>query len=128
MNADGSGQHRLTHPPKGTEDITADWSPDGSRIAFARAPSRGAHSIWVVRADGTGLLQLTPYCGPGRGMPKCKADDRSATERAAFGHPTPTSSAERDQRCRVRQDAGPISSPEPVPRSWRRLSSGDQSA
>jgi TolB protein len=75
INADGSAVHKLTHPAKGTEDITSDWSPEGSRIVFARAPSRGAHSIWVVRADGTGLRRLTPFCRPGRGIPKCRADD-----------------------------------------------------
>ena len=34
MNADGTGVRKLTHPPSGTEDINADWSPDGSRIVF----------------------------------------------------------------------------------------------
>jgi Tol biopolymer transport system component len=59
----------------GTEDVNADWSPDGSRIVFARAPSSGVHSIWVVKPDGTGLRRLTPNCPPGVGIPKCKADD-----------------------------------------------------
>ena len=75
MNADGTGVRKLTHPPSGTEDTNADWSPDGSRIVFARAPSSGVHSIWVVKPDGTGLRRLTPNCPPGVGIPKCKADD-----------------------------------------------------
>ena len=75
MNADGTGVRKLTHPPSGTEDVNADWSPDGSRIVFARAPSSGVHSIWVVKPDGTGLRRLTPNCPPGVGIPKCKADD-----------------------------------------------------
>jgi Tol biopolymer transport system component len=75
MNADGSGVRKLTHPPAGTEDTNADWSPDGSRIVFARAPSVGAHSIWTVRPDGTGLRRLTPPCPPGAGIPRCPADD-----------------------------------------------------
>ena len=88
MNADGSGQHRLTHPPVGTEDMTADWSPDGVPDCLRSCPMRGAHSIsGFVRADGTGF-RLTPCCPPGRGIPKCRADDRSATERAAFGYAT----------------------------------------
>ena len=28
-----------------------------------------------MRADGTGLRRLTPYCRSGRGIPKCRADD-----------------------------------------------------
>lgn len=75
MNADGTGVRKLTHPPRGTEDINADWSPDGSRIVFARAPSSGVHSIWVVRPNGTGLRRLTPNCAPGVGIPECPADD-----------------------------------------------------
>ncbi len=74
-NADGSDVTRITHPPRGTEDINPDWSPDGTRIVFARAPSTGAHSIWTVEADGTGLRRLTPPCPQGRGIPACAADD-----------------------------------------------------
>ena len=75
MNADGTSVGKITHPPNGTEDTNPDWSPDGSRIVFSRAPSTGAHSIWTVRPDGAGLRRLTPYCRPGAGIPKCAADD-----------------------------------------------------
>jgi TolB protein len=37
MNADGSGQTRLTNNPMATEGAPA-WSPDGTRIAFQSAP------------------------------------------------------------------------------------------
>jgi len=75
VNADGSDATRITHPPRGTEDVTPDWSPDGTRIVFARAPATGVHSIWTVKADGTDLRRLTPPCAPGRGIPACPADD-----------------------------------------------------
>jgi dipeptidyl aminopeptidase/acylaminoacyl peptidase len=75
MNTDGTDVRKITHPPNGTEDTNPDWSPDGSRIVFSRAPSTGAHSIWTVEPDGTGLRRLTPYCPPGAGIPKCAADD-----------------------------------------------------
>ena len=39
MNADGSGQERLTSDP-GWEGGLA-WSPDGQTIAFAPHPDRG---------------------------------------------------------------------------------------
>lgn len=75
MNSDGSDVQKVTHPPNGTEDTDPDWSPDGSRIVFARAPSKGAHSLWTVAADGTHLRRISPPCPPGRGIPKCRADD-----------------------------------------------------
>jgi putative cell wall-binding protein len=42
-----------------------DWSPDSSQIAFVRqdmtiGEGGGPWSIWTVRADGTGLTQVTP--------------------------------------------------------------------
>jgi Tol biopolymer transport system component len=37
-----------------------DWSPDGERIVFTRAePFGSTESIWIVNADGTGLVQVT---------------------------------------------------------------------
>ena len=40
-------------------DSAPAFSPDGSKIAFARKPSGGTSSIWVMNADGTGQTQLT---------------------------------------------------------------------
>jgi TolB protein len=66
MRADGSEIRRVTDG--GTlvdgSDVAPSWSPDGMRIAFAReGRERGAETgnadIYVVNADGTGLVRLT---------------------------------------------------------------------
>ena len=55
MNADGSGQTRLT--TDSAVSLGFAWSPDGSRIAFT---SRGRNwDIYVMNADGTGQRRLT---------------------------------------------------------------------
>ena len=54
MNADGSGQTRVTNNPA-TDKFPA-LSPDGTRIAFVRDDQ-----IYVVNADGGGETNITPY-------------------------------------------------------------------
>jgi Tol biopolymer transport system component len=51
MNADGSGQRKLT------DGFSPAWSPDGSLIAFA-GPKGTTGIITLIRPDGTGLRQL----------------------------------------------------------------------
>lgn len=68
MNADGSGQRRLTHQLEA--DRQPDWSPDGKRIVFQSF--RGANSysgymtadLWTMDPDGQGLVQVTATPGP----------------------------------------------------------------
>lgn len=62
MNADGSDARVIAGFDEG-DAIDPRWSPAGERIAFVRVPggmnAAGPRSIWVVNADGSGLVQLT---------------------------------------------------------------------
>jgi Tol biopolymer transport system component len=66
VNPDGTGLAQLTREPQGISAQGPTWSPDGSRILFARVNlSKGIGRIWIMNADGTGqrLLAAEP---PGR--------------------------------------------------------------
>ncbi len=52
MNADGTGAERLTHSPELSE-FAPSWSPDGTRIAYARQAEGFTKTIAVVNADGS---------------------------------------------------------------------------
>jgi Tol biopolymer transport system component len=60
MNADGTGQTRLTNTYDGYDDLEPAWTPDGTRITFARRFC-DAHSgdcyggLLTMNADGSGL-------------------------------------------------------------------------
>ena len=56
VNADGSGQRRLTNQPG--RDYSAVWSPDGGRVLFV-SDRDGNENIYVINADGSGLTRLT---------------------------------------------------------------------
>ena len=55
MNADGTGQTRLTNNP--ADDSDPSWSPDGRRIVFTSTRD-GNHKIYVMNADGTDQTRL----------------------------------------------------------------------
>jgi Tol biopolymer transport system component len=56
MSADGCRQVRLTTDP--APDWSPRWSPDGSWLAFYGLRD-GSCNVWVMKADGTGLKQVT---------------------------------------------------------------------
>jgi TolB protein len=62
-NSDGSGARRLTTAPRTIEahDTEAQWSPDGTRIAFTRVKRIGRAAVFVIGVDGSGLERLTPW-------------------------------------------------------------------
>lgn len=69
MNADGSGQRPLLEIPA-AEAVDSDfgavrYSPDGTMIAFQRAPVGDSNQIriFVMRADATDVRQLTTEAG-----------------------------------------------------------------
>ena len=56
MNADGSGQTRLTTST--ANENAPRWSPDSSKIAFQTLRD-GNYEIYVMNVDGTGQTNLT---------------------------------------------------------------------
>ena len=59
LGRDGSGARDLTSGPGMA--FNAVWSPDGTRIAYARMDSTRDMQMWIVNADGTGNRQLTKF-------------------------------------------------------------------
>jgi Tol biopolymer transport system component len=60
MNADGSGEKRLSPLDSDSDDAEPSWSPDGSEIAFASTrPWNDTWSIWVIGVDGSNLRRIT---------------------------------------------------------------------
>jgi len=78
VNPDGTGLAQLTHEPSGIAARWPDWSPDGSRILFARVSmSNFVGRIWIMNADGTGQRRLASDV-PGQSdlQPKYTPDGR----------------------------------------------------
>ncbi len=63
MNSDGTNQQQLT--VEKDFDEYPDWSPDGTKIAYASVGgvSGGSKNIWVMNANGTGKKKLNTYYG-----------------------------------------------------------------
>ena len=58
VNPDGTDERQVTNPAAGFVDRNPDVSPDGRRIVFERQ-GETMDDIFVVKADGSGLRQLT---------------------------------------------------------------------
>ncbi|MGQ0541687.1 MAG: beta-sandwich domain-containing protein [Blastocatellia bacterium] len=59
MNANGSNAACITYE-KGRDDFYPSWSPDSSRLTFSGwGYSTGYSQIYVIKADGTNLVQVT---------------------------------------------------------------------
>jgi TolB protein len=57
MNVDGSNVQLLS--PSWAIDWEPSWSPDGEWIAFGSSQSRQSQDIFIMRADGSGVTNLT---------------------------------------------------------------------
>jgi len=57
-------------------DFNPQFSPDGTNIAFASDRSGDAVEIWLARADGSGLVQMTSLLGRHQGTPRWSPDGR----------------------------------------------------
>ena len=84
MAGDGGSQTRLTVDPSGWDNYSPDWSPDGTRIAFASQFGDNDPQIYVMNADGTGRRKLTTRL-EGHGGPDWSPDGT----KVAFGFARP---------------------------------------
>ena len=62
MDAHGRNQENLTNHP--ADDRHPDWSPDGTKIAFASSRDGSPYQIYEMDADGENVIRLTE--GQGR--------------------------------------------------------------
>ncbi len=63
MNADGSGDTRVTNHP--APDLIPEWSPDGSKIVF-ESDRDGNTELYVMNTDGSGQTNITNNPAPDR--------------------------------------------------------------
>jgi Tol biopolymer transport system component len=62
MNADGTGQVRLTN--NAVVDDHPTWSPDGRQLAFLSQRPSGQFAIFVMKANSNGRTEVTPVNYP----------------------------------------------------------------
>jgi Tol biopolymer transport system component len=82
MNADGSGQRRLTNDATG--DLMPMLSHTGQFVVFSRYVAGGQHEIFRINVDGTGLTQLTNN-GAENVQPSLSPDDSRIAFASNYG-------------------------------------------
>jgi Tol biopolymer transport system component len=60
VKADGSGKTNLTDDEAARKDVSPELSRDGSSIVFVRHAAHGCTRLMVVKANGSGLMDVTP--------------------------------------------------------------------
>ena len=61
IRPNGTGLRNLTSTPRVAE-FSADWSPAGKRIVYARGGGRVCQALHVMRSDGTGDRRIPRTC------------------------------------------------------------------
>jgi TolB protein len=60
LRPDGTGLTQLTHETKpGVHDLADGFSPDGTKIIFAKTVGGGPFQVYVMKSDGSSVRQLT---------------------------------------------------------------------
>ncbi|MGZ4149733.1 MAG: TolB family protein [Actinomycetota bacterium] len=64
VEADGTGERQVTHPPRSRATTEPDWSPDGHWIVFMRYPKgdQDRSRLFKIHPDGTGQTNLGGSC------------------------------------------------------------------
>src|SRR5207253_1039735 len=57
-------------------DSNPQFSPDANKIVFGSNRSEEGGEIWVARADGSGVVQMTNRLGRTQGTPRWSPDGR----------------------------------------------------
>src|SRR5262249_6139042 len=75
---EGTPQHTLkpssVFAPTTTAEAEPQFSPDGRKVAFVSTRT-GAWEIWLCDTDGSNLVRLTSFGGPGVGGPRWSPRD-----------------------------------------------------
>jgi Tol biopolymer transport system component len=59
MNLDGTDFRQLTNNATAKRMLSASYSPDGTRITFARDGIAGLPDVWTIKTDGSDLQHVT---------------------------------------------------------------------
>lgn len=128
------GQVRQLTTDSELDDSPA-WSPDGSRIAFRSYRSGNDGEIWVMNADGSDPVNLTPNAPPAtwdNRRPSWSPDGRSITWASTLGGDwgiwvmSADGTGKRQLTNTIDLDAEPVWSPDGSSIAFRRSESGGE--